>query len=456
MPQMEIARSIALDDETAIRLYAACQFLLREEKKNIPPELIVRDAVNKLHLSVSQSRPAYAMFFAATKSAAMKMFHGDEDDDDDKSPLPPLLTEFPTEFMKLTTGPESIFLKRKFRCQFCETPFTAPSLKTGSLMTKFDPHTQLEIYIGTRQDSNKEFADFALFNVVVCPACLYAATEKDFDTWSTNARGEAEWVRRNRAKHSDKNKKSFRLQLTKRAEIAHRAGRNGQMLFSARRTERDAEIALDLAVEALKFMRPHVNQAQQAGLLNDIGVLALMKQLMLEKQIDNPDNEANVGELKKRRVEAVRQALQAFNSVPEQSAENFEPRELARYHSRRFWAAKEIRDVQAFAASGAALQRIYNQYENLVKKFERDVQTQEDNAKKIRAEIAKTGNVQKKEAMEKQAKEIDGNVSMIRNGLENARGVQKVIVPIYDDISFEYDKFKEMQRQRAAQQAASA
>jgi Skp family chaperone for outer membrane proteins len=321
-------------------------------------------------------------------------------------------------------------------------------LKTGSLVTKFDSRRQLESYVGIRQDSQKEFVDFALFFIVICPACLFAAQGKEFDVWSSVNQREPGWVRRMRVKYARRAVEAYLAQIPARLQVIRRAGENGLRLFSTRRDAEDAAVAFDLAAAVLQFLQPLAPPAQAAEFFYNAGVLHLLKVMQIEKTAPGqPPTE----ELRRRRLTASRAALQAFNRVDPQSAENFEVRELARYQARRFWAAYELRDAKTLAVAGAALQKLNNQYVGTVKKMERDLAQEEAKISKLNEEIRKATSPQTREPLEKAAHEAQQNVQLIRNGLENSRSVLRVIVPIYDEVSLPYEKFKDAQRaQRAA------
>lgn len=447
-----VEKTLTLDDVTAQRLAAICLMLREEDKRNRTPLEIVRDSVERLHNTLAQSRPSYATFFQRvidedTNANANGNSAGGDDDDDGENYPPPQLFDFPTEFLNLDTGTESVLLKRKFRCPMCDSAFTAPSLKTGNLVARFDNRTQLDVYTGVRQDSEKEYVDFGLFIVMVCPRCLYAAQEREFDVWDASGK-EPAWKRRQKNKISRKILAAYHANGPRRLALAKRAAREGMNLFSTRRAEDDAAISLDLAADTLNFMLGKVSPNRKPELLYQIAVLHLMKSLQFEKQLEDPDKTAQHPELKKSRMLAIRDALVAFNNIPDQSVENFEIRESIRYHARRFWAAQELRDANAFGHAGAALQRINNQFTNMGKKLERDLLTEEGKLKKLNDEIRKAANAQKREVFQRQAKEVESNMQLIRSGLENARGVLRVITPIYDAASVHYDKFKEMQRQQ--------
>ena len=438
-------KTVFLDEETALQLKAISAMFREENHREVSAQALVRDAVGRIHASLLKSHPSYAEFFRRV---------GDENnaaDDDDSGNAAELLTEFPHDFQDLETGIESIFLRRKFRCPICGTAFTAPQLKTGSLVARFDNRTQLDVYTGVRQDSDKEFVDYSLFLIMVCPGCLYAAQEREFDVWDASGR-EPTWKKRQKTKLPSKVVKQFMVNIPKRYKIACQAACHGQNLFSTKRTENDAAVALDLATETLGYLISKVSPNRAAELIYQSGVMCLMKSLQYEKMLEDQENKPLFAEIRQKRQTSIRDALAFFNRVPDQSVENFEIRESIRFHARRFWAAQEMRDAKAFSLSGAALQRLNNQFVNMVKKVERDIAGEDAKIRKLNEEVRKAGNMQKKEAFQRQVKEADNNRNLLRTGLENARSVLRVITPIYDAVSIPYDKFKEIQRQKKAAQ----
>ncbi|MBP5233682.1 MAG: DUF2225 domain-containing protein [Planctomycetes bacterium] len=435
---LELDRNLILDEETAIRLKAIGRMFQLESKREIPPLAIVSNALARLHTTLLQSRPAYGDIYNSLRDAA-----------DAAAAAAPamLLNEYPVEFQDLNTGIDSVLLKRKFRCPMCGTAFTAPMLKTGSLVARFDNRTQLDVYTGVRQDSEKEFVDFSLFLILVCPGCLYAAPEREFDIWDGGAK-EPGWKKRQKNRLPRKVQELFLSAIPRRQEIARRAARQGHNLFSTARSEADAAVAIDLATDAVRFIVSKVSPNRKAELVYQEGVLNLMKSLQFERELENELDPAAAQEVRKLRLLAIRDALAAFNRIPEQSVENFDIRESIRYHARRFWAAHELRDSQAFALSGAALQRLNNQFVSLVKKGEHDIAAEDAQVRKLNEEIRKASNTQKREGLQRQVKEHEANIQLLRAGLENARSVLRVVTPVYDRASILYDKFKEIQRQR--------
>lgn len=437
---LELDRNLTLDEETAIRLKAIGRLFLQENRRDMPPLAIVSNALSRIHATLLQTRPAYGEIYNSLREAADEAAAGG---------AVQLLTEYPLEFQELNTGIDSVLLKRKFRCPMCGTAFTAPMLKTGSLIARFDNRTQLDVYTGVRQDSEKEFVDFSLFLILVCPGCLYAAPEREFDIWDGGAK-EPGWKKRQKSRMPRKVLDQFLATIPRRQEIARRAARLGHNLFSTARTEDDAAVAIDLATDALHFILSKVSPNRKAELIYQEGVLSLMKSLQYERELENEPDPAEAQEIRKMRLLAIRDALAAFNRIPEQSVENFEIRESIRYHARRFWAAHELRDSQAFALSGAALQRLNNQFVGLVKKGEHDIAAEDAQVRKLNEEIRKANNTQKREGLQRQVKEHEANIQLLRTGLENARSVLRVVTPVYDRASVLYDKFKEIQRQRKA------
>lgn len=442
-------RNLELDEETTLRLLAICSVFRLEEGKERTAAEVVRDSVARIHNTLIAGRPSYAKIFNALAEEKIKR---DLQKTDDTRPLADV--KYPAEFMDMDTGTESIFLKRKFCCPMCETAFTAPALKTGSLMVKLDTRTQMEVYTGVRQDSEKEFIDYSLFHILVCPECYYAAGEREFDVWDAGAR-EPQWIRRKRTKLSQKIILAFQDKKGERKRIIQKAGDKGKRLFSTGRTEDDAAVALDLAANCVEFLIGKVSINRKSELVYQLGLLHLMKSLQFEKQLEDPELNDKLPEIRERRRTAIADALECFLKIPDTSIENFEVREGVRFNARKFWAANELKCVEAFAQAGAALQRTYNQFNNLVKKAEREFEVEEAKLKKMDEEARKAKNVQKKEQIDRAMKEVDKNMQLIRTGLDNYRGVVRVINPIYDSISVLYDKFREVQRARRAQMAGA-
>lgn len=439
---------LELDEQTALRLMAVSAMYRIEEHKDRPPCDVIHDTIAHLHEALIKNKPSYAKIFTVLQ--AQKKRH-----DEEKNTAPPPALLYPNEFAGIDTGIESVFLKRKYCCPMCENAFTAPALKTGSLLVKQDNRTQMDVYTGVRADSDKEFVDFSLFHIMICPNCLYAGQEKDFDIWDSGNK-DPQWIRRKHIKLQQKVLVSFHEDIPNRRRIVQRAGDQGARLFSADRNETDAAIAIELATHILQFLIERVNVNHKAELIYQAGLLNLMKSLQYEKQLEDPSLSGQFPSIRKRRLEAIRDALASFLQVSDNTVENFDVRESVRFNARKFWAAHELKHAGAFSAAGAALQRTYNQYIGQLKKAEREYQIEEGKIKRLAEEEHKAKNIQKKEQVTRQIKEVEKNLQLLRAGMENYRGVVRVVTPIYDSISLYYDKFREMQRMRKRELAAEA
>ncbi len=444
MNDQELERTdYTLDEETSLRLLAISSMFRAEEGKVKTPETIIEESITRIHITLLKSKAAYAQIYKALADKRQRIR-----DEAASSPVEPV--DYPDEFQDLETGIESVFLKRKYRCPMCENAFTAPALKTGSLLVKVDQRTQMEVYTGVRQDSEKEFVDFSLFHIMLCPKCLYASTEKEFDLWDAGAKN-PQWIKRKHTKIPQKIYAAFHNNIERRMRLAQSAGDMGRRLFSTERTEEDAAISIDLASDTLEFLIGKVSINRKAELMYQLGMLNLLKSLQFEKQLEDPELSNSFQEIKKKRLDSIKEALKCFIKIPDSSVENFDVRENVRFNARKFWAAHELKHLESFAQAGASLQRTYNQFNNMVKKAEREFQLEEVKIGKLRADMNKAKNIQKKEQLANQVKEIEKNLQLIRSGLENYRGVVRVVNPIYDTISVIYDKFREMQRQRKRQ-----
>ena len=439
-------KSLDIDAETITRLLAISKLFAVEEGVRKTPEMLVSEAIGRVHGTLLKARSGYRTYYDEfTQKAIEEEKRAEIGDTADLENIQ--FVEYPEEFMELETGIESIFLKRKYQCPLCESAFTAPALKTGSLLVKVDNRTQLEVYTGVRQDSEKEFVDYSLFHILICPKCLFAAVEKEFDIWDSASK-DPHWIKRKRAKLSKKIIAGYHERLKERMAIAQRAGHKGLQLFSTERTEEDAAISLDLAAHTLNYMLSKVSVNRKADLLYQLGLLQLMKSMQFEKQIEDPDFEDIKLDLKKKRRGAVKNALECFLKIPDSSVENFDVREAVKFNCRKFWAAHELKQFRAFAQAGSSLQRVFNQFTNLIKKAEREFVIEEGKLRKLKTDIKKTKNIQKKEQLNNRLKDIEKNMQLIRSGMENYRGVIRVVTPIWDNVSVLYDKFIEAQRKR--------
>ncbi len=444
-------KSLEVDVETVTRLLAISKLFAVEEGIRKTPEMLVSESIGRVHTTLLKAKPNYKVYYDEYTQKAMEAEKAEQDGSDEDLDNIQFI-DYPEEFMDLDTGIESIFLKRRYQCPFCEAEFSAPSLKTGSLLVKMDNRTQMEVYTGVRQDSEKEFVDYSLFHILLCPKCLYAASEKEFDLWDSASK-DPHWIRRKRAKLSKKVIAGYHERLKERMAIAQKAGQQGMQLFSTERTEEDAAISLDLAAHTLNFLISKVSANRKSELLYQLGQLQLMKSLQYEKQLEDPEFAESKQDLMRKRRGSVKNALECFLKIPESSVENFDVREGVKYNCRKFWAAYELKQFRAFAQAGSALQRIFNQFSNLIKKAEREFVLEEAKLKKTRSELKKTKNIQKKEQINNRLKEIDKNMQLIRSGMENYRSVIRVVTPIWDNVSVVYDKFIEAQRRKKRAQA---
>lgn len=439
---------LTLDEDTALRLMAICAMYRAEEGKDRAPADIIHDTIARLHEALVKGRPNYVKAFTILQEQKTRHF-------EEKNAAPPPALMYPNDFVGIDTGIESIFLKRKYGCPMCQNAFTAPALKTGSLLVKLDNRTQMDVYTGVRADSDKEFVDYSLFHIMICPNCLYAGQEKDFDLWDAGSK-DPQWIRRKRIKLQQKVLTAFLDDLNNRRRVAQKAGDQGLNLFSSARNEGDAAIAIELATYTLNFLISRVNANHKAELIYQTGLLNLMKSLQYEKQLDDPMLSSEFPTIRKKRLESIRDALASFLQVPDSTVENLDVRESVRFNARKFWAAHELKHAVAFAAAGGALQRTFNQYVSQLKKAEREYQIEEDKLKRLGDDQHKAKNIQQKEQVGKQMKEVEKNLQLLRAGMENYRGVVRVVTPIYDSISLYYDKFREMQRQRKRELAADS
>ena len=441
-------RILKVDKETAVRLMAISKLFAIDEGVIKTPEQLVSDSIARIHTTLLQGKAAYKQYYAEFTKYADELSKRAVAGDVTQQNLDNVqFIQYPEEFIDLETGIESIFLKRKYQCPYCESSFSAPALKTGSLLVKVDNRTQMEVYTGVRQDSEKEFVDYSFYHILICPKCLFAGSDRDFDIWDSAAK-DPHWVKRKRAKISKKIIAGFHERLKERMAIAQQAGQRGMRLFSTDRTEADAAIALDLAAHTLNYLISKVSTNRKAELMYQLGLLQLMKSLQFEKQLEDPELHDQHNDLKKKRRGAIKNALECFLKIPDASVENFDVREGVKFNCRKFWAAHELKHFQAFAQAGSALQRVQNQFVNLVKKSEREHSIEEGKLKKAKDDLRKTSNVQKKEQMQQRVNEIEKNMQLIRSGMENYRSVVRVITPIWDAVSVIFDKFKEAQRRK--------
>ncbi len=84
---------------------------------------------------------------------------------------------FPTEFSHVDKSSAGVLLGRQFSCPFDKTAFSAPGLKSKALNARLDDFFMTEY---TDAIGGRPFVDYALFEIKVCPACLYANYDKDF------------------------------------------------------------------------------------------------------------------------------------------------------------------------------------------------------------------------------------------------------------------------------------
>ncbi len=346
-------KELELDVETITRLLAISRLFAVEEGVHKTPQMLISESIGRVHNTLLKAKVEYKKYYEEFSAQAIEAEKSAEADNNlDLENIQ--FIEYPQEFIDLETGIESIFLKRKYQCPFCETAFTAPALKTGSLLVKIDNRTQMEVYTGVRQDSEKEYVDYSLFHILICPKCLFAAQDKEFDIWDSASK-DPHWVKRKRAKLSRKIIDGYHERLKERMALVQKAGQNGMQLFSTDRTEEDAAISLDLAAHTLNYLLSKVSVNRKAELLYQLGLLQLMKSLQYEKQIDDPDYEEEKEELKKKRRGAIKNALECFLKIPDSSVENFDVREGVKYNCRKFWAAHEMKQFRAFAQAGSAL-----------------------------------------------------------------------------------------------------
>ena len=214
-----------------------------------------------------------------------------------------------------------------YRCPFCDTTFTAPRLCNRAL--KPDNNDRLAIGLYTA-GLEKDFVEYPLVDVIVCPECLYASDRAGFYRIWTRGEGDRsavaaiplqKWepvyfqvVPRIRSYMSDG--------MLKRQEIVSRAGDEGQALFTLSsgdetlpRQPVDALVAFDLAALCSQALAGAYRGEPQARLRHKLAGYKLKAFYVVRLLAGPRPDPETVSILRQKRLRLMFEAMQALLTV---------------------------------------------------------------------------------------------------------------------------------------------
>ncbi len=202
-----------------------------------------------------------------------------------------------------------------FKCPYCDTVFTAPDIKDRALLPIDDADNPYELSIFTKS-YEKDFLEYSLIEILVCPGCLYASdrggfhmlklgnyhmgfdriTGSDDDIWN---KVKERVLRKHRNKIADT--------IDQRLEIAHEADDEGLSIFRLEtgnpampRSVHNANVAIELAIDSIETLLEFYSDEQEAKLRSRQGVLHLMRARFYAQESTKGDREARKRELEEK------------------------------------------------------------------------------------------------------------------------------------------------------------
>lgn len=234
---------------------------------------------------------------------------------------------FPFEFCGFPRGKKYPLRQAYHRCPFCSSTFTAPRLCNRALKPDYNDRLAVGIY---SEGLEKDFVEYPLTDIVVCPECLYAADRIGFyRIWTRQSTTLAEIAAIPTKKWepvyfqvAGKIVRHFAAGLEKRHNLVRVAGDSGLALFRLAeifpeipRAHTDALIALDLAIMSAESIFDYYRGEPQARLRHKTAGYMLKKFYILGLMIRMKSYTDNIPALKQKRIRLMFECMQALQSV---------------------------------------------------------------------------------------------------------------------------------------------
>ncbi len=276
------------------------------------------------------------------------------------SGMPAVNIEFPAAFEGIERGHRSVLNARTYRCPFDDAEFSAPVLKGKSMVIELDERYQLNRYVRPT-DANRSAVDFSLFEITVCPSCLFAAQDSGFN-YLDSAALPPQWRDQKYLRVTDAHRKAMQEEFPARAELAQAAGDGGRRLFTVERTPEDAAVAIEMAAHCLGTLRKLAQGDEKHILTYKKGVLLLMKAKQYEAMLGALEDPDEQEACKRKRLDALALALEEFKNVEGTKLDALGFRTITTYYVQKFWAADELGDVEARTSASGAICQSYDRY----------------------------------------------------------------------------------------------
>lgn len=234
---------------------------------------------------------------------------------------------YPYEFVGFPMPKNYPLRAAYYRCPFCETTFTAPRLCNRAL--KPDNNDRLAIGLYTA-GLEKDFIEYPLVDVIVCPECLYASDRIGFNRiWTRGEGSRAEVAAIPIQKWEPvyfqvvpRIRTYMAGGMVKRQEIVSRAGEGGRALFELAagdetipRHPSDALVAFDLAALCAQALSAAYRGEPQARLRHKLAGYKL-KAFYVVRLLAGPKPDPQTAALlRQKRLRLMFEAMQALLAV---------------------------------------------------------------------------------------------------------------------------------------------
>lgn len=270
----------------------------------------------------------------------------------------PAVSSFPRAFKGIDKSSTGVLLERQFACPFDKTEFTAPGLKSKALQTQNDDF-YMTAYTGAI--GGRTYIDYSLFDIKICPACLYANQTKGFRIYDSINKS---WLAPKELTVNEKYTAAIKGSIDGRFRIAAQAGLKGHRLFSAERTLEDAVVAASLGVDSVTTLLTAAPANEKARLLYLKGVFYIQQSQFYHKlELLGPKDAVLMHQ--DMRLACLSVAMDAFHELEGSLMQDQYFQGLSQvmlYYYQRMAVAEFIGDKNTFDASKQMLRRYYGDY----------------------------------------------------------------------------------------------
>jgi hypothetical protein len=268
------------------------------------------------------------------------------------------VSSFSREFKDIDKSSTGVLIERQFGCPFDKTVFSAPGLKSKALQTQTD-NFYLTKYTGAI--GNRTYIDYSLFDIKICPACLYANRDSGFRIYDSINKS---WHDPREFTINEKYVEAMKESVDRRFRIAAQAGLEGHRLFSAERTLEDAIIAASLAIDFVTTLLTVAQANEKAGLLYLKGLFHIqMSQCYHKIELLSPKDSVQLH--RDFRLACLCVAMDAFKQLEDGLMQDkyFQGlRKIMLYYYQKLVVAEFIGDKNTFDASKQVIRKYYGDY----------------------------------------------------------------------------------------------